>query len=50
MLSKARDVDKLYEGMPLQGEVVATVSVGRIVFSEGEIMAERGSGRFIAPD
>jgi len=50
MLSKARDVEKLYDGMPLQGEVVTTVSAGRVVFSEGEILAERGSGRFIAPD
>ena len=50
MFSKARDVDKLYDGMPLQGEVVTTVSAGRIVFSEDEILAERGSGRFIAPD
>jgi dihydroorotase-like cyclic amidohydrolase len=36
--------------MSLQGEVVTTISAGRLVFSEGEILAERGSGRFIAPD
>jgi allantoinase len=50
MQSKARDVDRLYEGMPLQGEVVATISGGRVVYRNGEILAERGSGRFIAPD
>jgi dihydroorotase-like cyclic amidohydrolase len=49
MFSKARDVDKPYEGMPLQGEVVATVSAGRIVYSQGEILAQQGSGRFVAP-
>jgi D-hydantoinase len=49
MLSKSKDVDKLYEGMSLQGEVAATVSRGRIVFKQGRIQAERGSGRFIAP-
>jgi allantoinase len=50
MLSKARDVEKLYDGMPLQGEVTATVSGGRIVYREGQILAEKGSGRFISPD
>ena len=50
MFSKARDVDKLYNGMHLQGEVVATISAGRIVFREGQILAAKGSGRFIAPD
>ncbi len=49
MWSKARDVDKLYEGISLQGEVAATISAGRIVFREGEILASAGSGRFIAP-
>jgi allantoinase len=50
MFSQARDVDKLYKDMPLQGEVAATVSGGRIVFREGEILAPAGSGRFIAPN
>ena len=50
MFSKSRDVDKLYEGMPLQGEVVATISAGRIVYREGQILGERGTGRFIRPD
>ena len=49
MFSKAREVDKLYEGMSLQGEVRATISVGRIVFREGRILAEKGSGRFLSP-
>ena len=49
MFSKARDVNKLYEGMPLQGEVYATISGGRIVFREGQILAKKGSGRFIGP-
>jgi allantoinase len=50
MFSKARDVDKLYEGMPIQGEVVTTVSAGRVVYADGQILAEKGSGRFIRPD
>lgn len=50
MWSQARDVDKLYEDMPLQGQVVATLSRGRLVFREGEILARAGSGGFIAPN
>jgi dihydroorotase (multifunctional complex type) len=50
MFSKAKDVDKLYEGMPLQGEVATTISRGRVVFRDWQILAEKGSGRFIAPD
>jgi allantoinase len=49
MWSKARDVDKLHEGLSLQGEVAATISAGRIVFRQGEILASAGSGRFISP-
>jgi allantoinase len=49
MWSQARDVNKLYEGMSMQGRVVATLSAGRIVFHEGEIVAPAGSGRFIVP-
>ncbi|MDH4208020.1 MAG: amidohydrolase family protein, partial [Anaerolineae bacterium] len=50
MFSKSRDVDKLYEGMPLQGKVLTTISAGRIVYREGQILGERGTGRFIRPD
>ncbi|NIN69062.1 MAG: amidohydrolase family protein [Anaerolineae bacterium] len=49
MWSKARDVDKLHEGLSLQGEVAATISAGQIVFRQGEILASAGSGRFISP-
>jgi len=36
--------------MSLQGEVSATISRGRVVFREGRILAEKGSGSFIRPD
>jgi len=49
MLSQARDVDKLYDGMSLQGQVVATICGGRLVVREGEILAPPGSGGFVAP-
>jgi dihydroorotase-like cyclic amidohydrolase len=50
MFSKARDVNRLYADIPLKGEVAATISAGRLVFRQGKILAERGSGRFIWPD
>jgi len=49
MFSQAREVDKLHEGISLQGRVVATLSGGRVVFRSGEILAPAGSGCFIAP-
>ncbi len=49
MWSQARDIDKLYEGISLQGQVVATVYRGRLIFREGEILAQAGSGGFIGP-
>jgi allantoinase len=49
MFSKARDVDRLYENMELQGDVAATISRGRVVFRDGAITAERGSGGFLRP-
>jgi allantoinase len=50
MWSKARDIDKLYDGVTLQGGVVATICGGRIVFRGGKILAPAGSGGFVAPD
>ena len=33
-----------------RGAIYVVDSAGRVVFNEGEILAKRGSGRFIAPD
>jgi allantoinase len=49
MLSQARDVDKLYLNLELQGKVVATLVRGQVVFQDGEILVPAGSGQFIAP-
>jgi allantoinase len=49
MFSQARDVDKLYAGRAFQGQVVATFSRGRLVYRDGEILAQKGSGRFLRP-
>ena len=49
MVSKAAAVDRLYEGMSFQGEVVATISHGRVIYEKGAITAQAGSGRFLRP-
>jgi dihydropyrimidinase len=49
MRSQAADVDKLYAGMAFQGRVAATIARGRVVFRDGVVLAERGSGAFLAP-
>jgi allantoinase len=49
MRSQAADVDKLYAGMAFQGRIAATIARGRVVFRDGVVLAERGSGAFLAP-
>jgi allantoinase len=49
MFSRARAVDRLYTGMTYQGRVRQTIFRGRVVFRDGELLATRGSGGFIAP-
>lgn len=49
LLSRAAGIDRLYAGRVFQGRVVATYSRGRCVFRDGAVLAEAGSGRFLAP-
>ncbi len=49
MVSRAADVDRLYEGQSFRGEVATTISHGRIIFEKGAITAKAGSGRFLRP-
>jgi dihydropyrimidinase len=37
-----------YEGMPLQGQVKATISRGQIIYREGRFTGREGRGRFVA--
>jgi len=39
-----------YHGHPLAGHVEATYLRGKKIFADGEVRAEPGSGRFLAPD
>ncbi len=50
LFSKAKDCDKLYEGMTFQGQVVRTIVNGRTVFADGQIIGQPGWGKFTRPD
>ncbi len=50
LFSKAKDCDKLYEGMTFQGKVNRTIVNGTTVFVDGEVIGKRGGGKFIRPD
>ncbi len=47
--TKARVIDRLYNGRRQRGAVRTTIVNGTIVFDNGMIVAEPGSGRFIRP-
>ena len=36
-----------YQGMPVQGEVKATILRGQVVYREGKFVGRKGSGRFV---
>jgi dihydropyrimidinase len=50
LFSKAKACDKLYEGMTFQGRIRRTLVNGRTVFVEGQLVGERGWGKFVRPD
>ncbi len=47
--SKARAIDRLYNGRPVQGRVHATIINGTVAYADGQILTEPGSGRFVRP-
>ncbi len=49
LFSKARDCDKLYEGMTFKGAVERTIVNGKTVFLNGEIVGAPGDGQFLRP-
>ena len=50
MLTKSRDVARLYEGRPTGGRPVLTLVRGRPVMENGRVLREPGWGRFVSPD
>lgn len=49
LFSKAALCDKLYEGMTFQGKVLRTIVGGKTVFVNGEVVGEKGWGKFVRP-
>jgi dihydroorotase-like cyclic amidohydrolase len=49
LFSQAKACDKLYEGMTFKGKVLRTMVNGRTVFVNGEVVGERGWGKFVRP-
>jgi len=49
-LTKARDLNRLYQGRTVQGKVAQTIVNGQIVFDGTQISSEAGIGRFVQPD
>ncbi|HRD84790.1 MAG TPA: dihydropyrimidinase, partial [Rubrivivax sp.] len=37
----------IFEGRTVKGDVMHTVSQGRVVFAEGELRVTRGAGRYV---
>ncbi len=50
LFSRARDCDKLYEGMTFKGKVNQTIVNGKTVFKDGEIVGQAGDGQFVRPN
>jgi allantoinase len=48
-LTKAKVIERLYNGQPRQGKVVTTIVNGVVVFDRGQIVAEAKAGRFVRP-
>jgi len=47
--TKARVIERLYNGRRQRGTVRTTIVNGAVVFDEGKIVAEPGTGRFVRP-
>jgi allantoinase len=50
LFTQARECDCLYDGMTMQGQVTTTIVNGKVVFRDGQILGERGDGRFVRPN
>jgi allantoinase len=48
--SKSRVTERLYHGLSMQGMVHSTIVNGTVVYDQGKITAEPGTGRFVQPD
>lgn len=49
-LTKAREINRLYQGRTTKGKVKQTIVNGTTVFEAGKIQVEAGVGKFVSPD
>ncbi len=47
--SRAAECNRLYDGLPTQGEVYATVVGGKVVYQAGRILGQPGDGKIVRP-
>lgn len=47
--TKAREIGRVYDGTPLRGHVAATIVNGAVVFQDGQVVGEPGTGNFVRP-
>ena len=46
---KAKDCDRVYSGLNINGRILKTYVRGNLVYSDGEIAGERGYGQCLRP-
>ena len=48
--SKASAIERLYNGRTVQGHVHTTIVNGQVIYADGQIVAEPGTGTFVRPE
>ncbi|MDR7871508.1 MAG: allantoinase AllB [Tissierellaceae bacterium] len=49
MLSKARNVAKVYEGKSVYGKIKKTILRGKVIYDNGQVLVEPGYGQWVVP-
>tara|TARA_B100000945_G_C20400739_1_gene607212 strand:+ start:378 stop:1793 length:1416 start_codon:yes stop_codon:yes gene_type:complete len=47
--TKAKDCDRVYSGLNMNGNILQTYVRGELIYGNGEIVGERGFGEFVRP-
>ena len=50
LFTKAALCDRLYDGMSFRGRLERTILGGKTVFVDGNVIGEKGQGKFVRPD
>ncbi|WP_067936683.1 dihydroorotase [Alicyclobacillus kakegawensis] len=49
MLTKARDIARIFDDIPVQGKVECTIVRGEVVYQDGKILVSPGHGKVVKP-